>query len=30
MGCSVRAADLERRQLALRPPPSVVSSLAAF
>ena len=30
VGCSVRIADLERRQLALAPPPPAVSSLITF
>jgi hypothetical protein len=30
VGCVVRAADLERRQLALRPPAGAASGLVAF
>ena len=30
IGCSVRAAELQRRALELRPPLRVVSSIAAF
>jgi hypothetical protein len=30
IGCSVRAADLERRQLALRPPAGATSGLVTF
>jgi hypothetical protein len=30
IGCSVRAADLQRRRLELHPPLRVVSSLATF
>jgi hypothetical protein len=30
VGCAVRAMELERRQLELRPPLRVVSSLASF
>jgi hypothetical protein len=30
IGCSVRAADLQRRRLELRPPLRVVSSIATF
>ena len=30
IGCSVRAADLQRRQSDLRPPLRVVSSIATF
>ena len=30
IGCSVRAADLQRRELELRPPLRMVSSIATF
>jgi hypothetical protein len=30
IGCSVRAAELQRRQLALRPPAAAASGLATF
>jgi hypothetical protein len=30
IGCSVRAADLERRRLALQPPAGAVSGLVTF